>query len=370
MLHKTYKFIAYPKKHQQTQLNYTLELCREIYNKTLFIRKEFWEKENKSIGLYDCHKLLTIWKKEKPELFNVHSQVLYDVQVRIDLAFQTFFRRLKCGEKAGYPRFKSKDRYDSFTYTQVKAGFHFTDQTITIPKIGKLRIRGSKEIIGKVKTVSIQKLCDKWFVCVNTEYEEVDKKPISKFVGIDLGCKTFAYLSDDTKIDHPNFLKRSCKEIARLQRKNAKLGYKHKKPLNKCYQKLSNRRKDFCHKISRKIINSYDFIAIEDLKINKMLDGSSKRPLNQKINDSCWRTFTNMLFYKAEDAGKTVVKVDPAGTSQNCSRCGSIVSKNLSNRMHDCPYCGLSIDRDLNAAINILRLGLQSQEFFKLQKAA
>ena len=356
-MRKTFQFRIYPNKKQKTTLYQQLDECRWLYNHLLQQRKDNWENNQTSISMYDQHKYITQLKEIKPVLQTVYSQVLQDVATRVDLAFQSFFRRLKYKtDKPGYPRFKSKDRYDSMTFKQN--GFQLKDKKLKISKVGSIKIVKHREIKGEIKTLTIRKNnLNHWFACFSVEIQEPNILPkTNQLIGIDVGLESFATYSDGIKIENPKFLKKSEEKLSKLQSKYSKYkGKKTKQKLNKLHIKISNQRKDFCHKLSKNIINEYDIICIEDLNINKMV---KNHQLAKSIYDAAWNQFVQFLIYKAEEADREIRQVNPAYTSQDCSSCGYRVAKKLSERTYICPNCGLNIDRDVNASLNILRLGM------------
>jgi putative transposase len=184
-------------------------------------------------------------------------------------------------------------------------------------------------------------------------------------VGVDVGLSNFAAYSNGEKISNPRFFRKEEKALARAQRrlskaeKGAPERAKRRKVLSHIHKRIANKRRDFAHKLSRQLVNGFGVIAFEKLEIQEMMDGNW-RGMNRGISDVAWRQFVQFVAYKAEDAGRNFVQVDPCNTSKMCSRCGRLVEKDLSVRVHDCPCCGLTLDRDHNAAINILRLGIQS----------
>lgn len=202
------------------------------------------------------------------------------------------------------------------------------------------------------------RLCLLW-----TKKKEIIKKEIEKTIGIDLGVINYTADSDGRKVEHPHFLNKSLKKLRREQKRLVKKEIKSKNrekqriKLAKVYEKLVNQRNDFLHKLSRKYVNDYEFIAVERLNVRGLIRTSYNA---KNIMDSSWNKFIKFLSYKADRAGKIVVKVNPRGTTKNCSRCGKEVDKNLAIRTHRCPFCGLKIDRDINSAINILKLGLEN----------
>ena len=339
-----------------------LDICRTVYNNTLAIRKDTYEQTGKSISMYDTNKMLTEWKVSDPTLSQVHSQVLQNVQERVDLAFKAFFRRVRLGKDPGYPRFKGR-WYDSFTFKQ--SGFDLLDNgCLRLSKIGDVKIKLHRPIEGQAKTLTIRRdTVGNWFACFSCEVEARPLKPTSEIIGIDLGLTTFAYFSDGNKIKRQRWAKVDARDIARLQHKKNQFEagsperLKVIKALQHAYQRQTNRRDNFAHQISRYVVDTYQFIALEDLDIaNMKLSGN--RTINKGINDVAWGKFVQYTTYKAERAGRSAVLVDPRGTSQMCSGCGSIVPKDLSVRRHHCLTCGLELNRDHNAAINILSRGL------------
>ncbi len=354
----TYKFRLRPSKSQRTKLLRTLELCRLVYNSTLATRKRAWEGEKRSVSLYDTNKMLTLWKAEYPDLAQVHSQVLQNVQERVDLAFQSFFRRVKeQTDEVGYPRYKSFGRYDSFTFKQ--SGFDLLDNALRVSKIGTLKMIRHRPIEGRIKTLTIQKdAVGNWYACFACEVEPTPLPFNDLAVGIDVGLKTFCTLSNGVTVDNPRFFRRDEYELAKAQRRYSKdKTPKRRKVVARIHQRIANRRKDFAHKLSREWVNSYGAIFLENLSIKNMMQN---RCLAKSIGDAAWNQLIQCIFYKAADANRVCKLVDPRGTSQKCSGCGSVVAKDLSVRVHDCPSCGLVIDRDWNAAINIEAIGLDS----------
>ena len=363
---KTFKYRLQPSRSQRTKLIQTLELCRWLYNETLAIRKHTWEQDRKTLSLYDTHKLLTRWKREHPELKDVHSQVLQNVQERVDLAFKAFFRRVKAGgEKPGYPRFRGHGWYDSFTFKQ--SGFELLANSLFLSKIGALGIILHRPLEGRIKTLTIQRdAVGNWYACFSCDVEP-EPLPFNELaVGVDVGLESFATLSNGVKIENPRFFRRDEKELAKAQRKLSKAEKdvperaKRRKVVAHIHQRIANRRKDFAHQCSRGLVDSFGCLVFENLNIRNML---TNHCLAKSISDAAWNQLIAYTTYKAENAGRVVVLVDPRNTSKMCSCCGTLVEKSLSVRVHACPVCGLVIDRDQNAAINILGLGLQSLGF-------
>lgn len=357
---RVFKYRVYPTKQQLTKMSNIFDLTRWMYNETLAFRKNAWESKNISITHYETSKKIPEWKAQKPELNNVFSQVLQNAQLRVDLAFKAFFRRCKNGKNPGFPRFKSKDRYHSITYPQ--RGFRLHPDGLYLSKIGRIKIILHRPIEGIIKTCTIKKTpTKKWYVYFSCEI--VKSIPIPKtgnVIGIDLGLTTYIQCSDGYKINNPRFFKQEQKALSQVQKRFSKIkNEKNRHSVALVHERIRNKRIDFCHKISKKLINKYDFIAHENLNIKRML---KQRKYSKSISDASWATLIQYMTTKAENAGRVIVAVDPRGTSQRCSQCGGTVQKTIKNRIHNCPYCGYKTSRDMNSAIEILRLGLESNE--------
>jgi putative transposase len=347
----TYKFRLYPTALQEQTMAETMETCRRLYNDLLDDRIRH------HTGTFEQKRSLTVHRKESKYLKQVHSQVLQDVTFRLGKAFGAFFAGL-----TRYPRFKRTGRYNSFRYPQY-GGFKVAGGRLYLSMIGKVRIVFHREIEGRMKTCTIIRDIDQWYACIASEKED-SKSPINDkpSVGIDLGVTSIAALSNGTIIPAPKLLEKSEIAIKTLQRslsrkqKGSKNREKARIALEKSWRKLRNRRNDFAHKTSRFFADKYSVIVFEDLKIPNMV---RNHRLASAILDACWGKTRQLTVYKAERRGGRVILVEPRGTSQECSGCGKVVEKPLSVRTHSCPYCGLELDRDVNAARNILARGLE-----------
>lgn len=340
----------------------TLETCRRLYNRFLAERKDAFEQEGRSVSRYEQVNHLPEWKRENEFLPMVQSQVLQNVAQRVDISFRDFFRRCKeCGEKPGYPRFKGAGWYDSFTYPQ--SGFTLNEASVTLSKIGEVKAVVHRRLDGKIKTCTISRKAGKWFAFFVIEVESQQMIPTGEAVGIDVGLKAFATLSTGEQIENPRFFRKEQDALAKAQRRMSKFEKgtperrKARKVVARIHERIKNRRHNFVHQEARKIINRFDKIAVEKLNTKAM---AQNRCLAKSINDAAWAMFRNVLTHKAESAGRQLVSVNPAYTSQDCHACGHRAKKKLSERWHCCPMCGASLDRDLNAALNILALGTQS----------
>lgn len=333
----------------------TLEICRELYNAGLQERRDAYRTARKSVNYQEQQNQLPDIKAIRPELNAVYSQVLQDPLRRLSRAFDNFFQRVREGKTPGFPRFKGKNRYDSFTFPQF--GFKLIENKLTLAKIGSCRIRLSRPIEGKIKTCTIKRQADGWFVIFTVEDEPTPLPKTGHAVGIDVGLENFATLSTGEIVDNPRFLRQAERKLKTAQRRvcRRKRGGTNRrkavKLLSKKHLKVSNQRKDFCHKLSNQLVKEFDIIAVEDLNIQNMV---KNHHLAKSISDAAWGTFTRILSNKAENAGKSMVKVSAAYTSQDCSRCGHRVRKTLATREHRCINCGLVLQRDHNAAHNIL----------------
>lgn len=363
---KTYKFRLYPTKKQVRMLENQFELCRWVYNESLALKKKLWEDHKINLSLYDLNKKLTEWKESKLELKQVHSQVLQKVQERIDWAYQGFFRRIKAGQKPGFPRFKGKNQLKSICFKQ--SGFKLTtdNKRINISKIGLIKLKLHREIKDKIKTCSIiRQPTGKFFVCISVE-ETVSPLPkVNKIVGCDLGIKTLVTLSDGKSIANPKFLKTEEKQLKKAQSQkdkakniaDCKTFNKKKKVVARINERIVNKRENFAFQTANQLIKTYDTICFENLNIDEM---NSFAPINKSIRDVAWRSLIQKTQSKAAQAGKTVVLIKPCNTSRECSRCNKIHENfDIKQEFMDCP-CGNHMHRDKNASINILRRGLAS----------
>ena len=364
-MRKTFQYRIFPTHKQITTLNQTLDGCRWLYNHFLEQRKNAWEIEKKSISRYDQSNTLKPLKQEHPFLSDVYGQTLQDVSTRIDLAFRAFFRRTKSGDKPGYPRFRGKFRYDSFTYPQL--GFKLLKNVVQLSKIGGIKIKLHRPVDGSIKTCTVRRMpTGKWFISFACDIEHKPiKQSVEPSIGLDMGLTHFATLSNRAQVENPRFFRQEEKSLAKAQRKLSAqkkatgARAKARKVVARVHERINNKRHNFAHQEARKLVNKYNTICVEDLSINDMKKDNF-RCINKSIGDAAWRTFLDLLKSKAEWADKRVVKINPAYTSQDCNVCGNRQKLKLSDRMYHCPCCGLSIDRDVNAAINIRGLGLQT----------
>lgn len=369
-MRKAYKFRIYPNEEQRRILERTLQTCRILYNDLLAERREIYRATGHSPSYYKQKRSLTGRKLNNPYMRQVHSQVLQDVALRLQRTFKNFFTGIKEDRKAGYPRFKGRNRYDSFTYPQYGNGATLKVGRLQLSKIGVIRIFQHRPIPANatIKTCTIRRDVDKWYACFSVEIENPPQQPCQRKsqVGIDFGLNSLVTLSNGEKVQPPKFLRKSEKKLKREQRRlsRKKKGSQNRRKqalkLASTHRKIRLQRTDFNHKLSRTLVNRFDIIGFENLRIQNMMKNHS---LAKSITDASWSQLRLFTSYKAEEAGKIVEAVDPYGTTVNCSRCGFHVQKTLSQRIHVCANCGLILDRDWNAALNVLnRVGWGTAE--------
>jgi putative transposase len=389
MSRKAFKYRIYPTKQQEQTLRFVLRRCRHLYNAALEQRRAYYQMRHKGLGYSAQAAELADLKAAYPAYADISSQVLQDVLRRLDKAFAAFFRRLKNGEKPGYPRFQGEGRYDSFTYPQ--SGFALAGWSgpgkeryacLSLSKIGDIKVRLHRPVRGQVKTCTIKRDVNHWYVTFSCEVEEEPLPACEEAVGIDLGLLHFATLSTGETIENPRHYRKGQKRLKLLQqaKDRKKKGSRRRKratiALAKAHRRVRNQRKDFQQKAARSLVNRFGLIVFEDLQITTMSQAPEPKPdpdkegaylpngasakagLNMSILDAGWGQFQQFCVAKAASAGRRVLFVDPRMTSQRCSQCGAIVKKELDERWHSCA-CGTELDRDHNAAINILLAGKQ-----------
>lgn len=379
---KTYQYRLDPTPEQERALDIVLRRCRTLYNTALEQRKTWWERgqcggkgQGKGATYYQQATELPDLKAACPEYGEVYSQVLQDVLRRVDKTYQAFFRRVQAsasGTSPGYPRFQGQNRYHSFTYPQYGNGAILDGGVLNLSKIGRLRIRLHRPLEGTPKTVTISHEADGWyagFACADVPAHPLP--PTGRETGIDVGLKVFLVAADGKQVENPRHFRRAEKQLAKAQRRvsrRKKGSHRQRKAialLKRKHQRIARQRRDFHHKTALALLRGYDTIYLEDLRVANLVRNSH---LAKSISDAGWAQFRTILDAKAACAGRRVIAVPPAYTSQDCSgmladgrRCGERVPKSLSVRTHVCPACGLVLDRDENAAKNILRAGQARQ---------
>lgn len=353
---RTFQFRLLPNATQRRALEFVLRDNCETYNAALQERREAWKLERKSISYRMQQDELTALRKGKAFTV-VACDIQRDPLRRVDRAFKAFFRRCKAGQTPGFPRFRSRIRYDSFGFSLPSV----RDNSLNVPNIGRVKLRGGREVAGKAKLCTVKRDGKRWAASISADIGPApEKKVVSNAIGIDVGLTTLATLSDGTEIENPRWLKQHQDRIAKanqsLSRKarRSKNRIRARERLRRAYQYAANARTNYLHHISKWLISNYDLIAHEDLKIRTMV----RSHLAKGILDAAWGQLIGQLKYKAENAGVWVVPVRPHGTTIKCSNCDEAVPKTLAERTHSCPKCRLVLGRDHNAARNILRLGI------------
>lgn len=362
---RVYRYRLYPTHGQDAAMRETLARLCELYNAALQHRRDAYRKAGESVSAYSQMRELVGVRVVRPEYAEIHTHLLQDAITRLDRAYRAFFRRVKSGDAPGFPRFKPSRRYRTFTFkdaanhngVRVLAG----GKRVKLAGIGNVKVKLHRPIEGRIKQASITLSGDgHWYVAFVCD--DVPAKPLAntgRTVGIDVGITTFAALSDGTMVDNPRPYEAAHDGLARAQRRvsRRKRGSKRRRRavtlLAKQAARVQRVRLDFHHKTARAIVDTFDSIAVEDLNIK----GLARMRLAKQVHDAAWAQFTTILANKAESAGREFYRVDPRGTSQQCSGCLVRVPKGLHVRVHACPHCGLVEDRDVNAARNVQRRG-------------
>jgi putative transposase len=357
----SYKYRLKPTKNQIVALEEQLRLCRWTYNKLLNHSFEARKAGRGTPTQFSLQSLLPDMKTQMPELDQVFSQVLQNVAKRVRMGFESYWNRRRAGLKAHLPRFRGADKYNSLTYPQM--GFKLIGAALRLSKIGDLRLRLHRPIEGRVKTLTVGRgASGKWYAVFSCEVED---KPISgrlPAVGVDLGLNNLVALSDGTVFMAPRKYRDAEERLGMAQRSLSRKmrgsGNQEKARVKvaRLSERVANQRRDFAYKTARSIVDRFESIYLEDLKIQNM---QRNRCVSKSIADAGWGILRNALTYMARLSEGVTAFVDPRGTSQICSGCGGRVEKGLCERMHRCPECGLVLDRDVNAARNILKRGLE-----------
>jgi len=357
MLLKTYKYRLYPSKAQSRLLNQTAETCRRWYNTCLAERKTAWETEKRSASKFEQLAKVKDYRKENPYAAQVHSHILQVVVADLDKAFLAFFRRVRAGETPGYPRFKGRNRFDSFGLKEYGNGFKVDGRRLKISGVGRVRVRWHRPVEGKIKTVRIRRQAGEWYACFACEVSEHPLPSTGKAVGIDVGLHHLLATSENEIVENPRWYRTEQQKLRVIQRRVSRRkegGSNRRKAvldLQRRHLNLANSRKDYLNKLVYYFITNYDLIALEDLRIKGMV---RNHHLSKSILDAGWGYLKTHLTSKAVEAGREVVLVNPTFTSKTCCLCGAVFPElSLADRWVDCP-CGLSMDRDVNAALNIL----------------
>jgi len=362
---RVYRYRICPTRAQDAALRETLERLRELYNAALQHRRDAYRKRGEGVSAYGQMRELAGVREVRPEYAEIHTHLLQDALTRLDRAYRAFFRRVKAGETPGFPRFKGRGRYRTFTFkdaanhngVRLLAG----GKRVKLAGIGNVKVKLHRPVGGRIKQASVSLDGDgHWYIafaCADVPARPLP--PLDTSVGIDVGITTFAALSDGTMVDNPRPYEAAQRSLATAQRRvsRRKRGAERRRKAVELLAKQSARvqrvRLDFHHKTAHAIVQRFGSIAVEDLNIR----GLARMRLAKQVHDAGWAQFTTILANKAESAGREFYRVDPRGTSQECSGCQERVPKGLRVRVHACPHCGLVLDRDVNAAVNVQARG-------------
>lgn len=361
---RTYKYRLNPTKKQQALLSTLFFQMQTVYNDALNERRWQWRRSRKSINYYDQWDRMREERHALPdEMGMLNATSIQQMLRRVDKAYKAFYRRASRGEKGGHPRFKGRNRFKSIEY-RYSDGCKLVGSSLYIQHIGNVRVKLHRPIPddATIKQVVIKRTTGKWYVSLQLEMPSaIPVEHNGPAVGIDVGLHSLLALSDGALIDNPRWLRQGLSQLRVAQRRlsrRKKFGTGWRKAARQVAQvqeHVANQRRDFWHKTTTHLAKTYSLVAVEDLKLSFMTQNGN---LSLSAHDASFGMFRQMLDYKVENTGSQVVGVNPRNTSQACSGCGVIVAKGLNVRVHRCPDCGLTLDRDVNAALNILALGL------------
>ncbi len=354
----TYRFRLYPTTAQEKKLFSTLEACRYVYN--YFVRNGYKTRN-------DMNYALTELKEHEPWLNNYHSKMLQMVSTQVAGARKALKELKKKGYQVGKLKFRKHDEHDTCIYNQSGFDIDTSDITLYLSSIGRIKVKIHRSIVGSIKQIAVKRRAGRWYACITTDNNRrmitsvLNPLDFRKSVGIDVGITNYAYDSGGKQTPNPENLKKMLKPLIRADRKLSRRVYgsqnykKAKRWYQVVHERIANRRKDFLHKLSTQYARRYDVVFVEKLQLRNMV---KNHHLAQSIYDAAWATFKQMIDYKA----KLMLEVDAYNSTIECSRCGHLVPKTLAIRTHVCDQCGLILDRDYNASLNILKKGLQLLE--------
>ena len=347
----------YPTRKQTDAIESQLNSHRFLYNSALEHKISYFKHSGKSISYNTQAKTLKEIREFDEKLSQCNYSSLQQTLRRLDKAYQSFFRRIKQGDTPGFPRFKVRDRFSTISYGSFGDGCSIKNSKLYLQNIGEIKVNWYRPLQGNIKTIYVTKKNDRYYACFFLNTLPNIPPKTGKEIGIDVGLEHFLVTSDELYIDPPKYFRKSELKLKQRQqrlsrrKKGSNRRSKAKHLVAKIHEHIANQRLDFCHKIARMLVNENDVIVIEKLQIQNMI---KNRHLAKSIADAGWGMFFQILKSKAEEADKQVIEVNPRGTSQTCSICGNVVKKDLSVRIHDCPNCSSVLNRDHNAALNIL----------------
>lgn len=364
---RTYKYRLYPTKAQARTLDFLLWQGRTLYNAALEQRITVYKETGKGVSYPQQWAHFRDLRNANPDTLGyLNATSVQQMLRRLDKAFVAFFRRVKAGETPGFPRFKGRDRFHSLEYRhgdgcKLRMGERVM---LYIQNVGEVKVKYHRPLPddAAIKHVVIKRRAHRWYACLMLDLPDpVILEHTGPAVGIDMGLSHLLALSDGTLVENPRWLRQSLaqlrvaqRRLARRQRGSARRR-KAAAQVARLHERVANQRRDFWHKLTRQLADTYSLIALEDLALAFM---TANHHLALSAHDAGLAEFQQLLAYKAEEAGTQVVTVNPAYTSQACSGCGVVVKKDLSVRVHVCPDCGLTLDRDVNASRNILMLAV------------
>lgn len=362
---RVFRYRMSPTRSQEDALRKTTELLRELYNAALQHRRDAYRRAGVAVSKNQQMLELKDLREIRPEYALIYSQVLQDVIERADRAYRAFFRRVRLGEKPGFPRFKGRGSYRAFTFKQAdkRRGVSLVagGKRVRLFGIGNVKVKLHRPLEGRVKQVWV-KLCGDGHWYIGFVCDDVPRKPLPSTgasVGVDVGIVTFAALSDGTRIGNPRPFETAQRELRKVDRRVSRReprSHRRRKAaaiLAKRHHRIACVRRDFHHKVALDLVRRFDAIYFEDLNIK----GLARMALAKQVLDAAWGQFGTITSNKAECAGRWFSRSNPRGTSQDCSGCDEPVPKGTGVRIHSCPRCGLVLDRDVNAARNIKSRG-------------
>jgi putative transposase len=361
---RTYRHRVYPTRHQQRALEAQLGFACDLYNAALVQRRDAWQSRRRSLTYVAQCRDVTDLRQAGWGPPQMNCTAMRDPLRRLDRAFAAFFRRVQGGQTPGYPRFRARRRYDSLSWDN---GWALRDRRLALQGVGHIKVKWHRTIPedAVVRRVTVRRVAGRWYAGFTLQRLLPAPTPSGArpAVGVDLGICAFAALSNGERIPGPRAYRAAARGLRVAQRRLARRGrgshrrQKARLLLARRHERVRNLRRDHAHKLTRRLVSDFGLIAVEDLNVR----GLARSWLAKDVNDQSWAKFLQILRYKAEEAGSQVVGVPPSRTSQACSGGGVAVLKTLAERTHRCPDCGLILDRDINAARNLLRLGLSRQ---------
>jgi len=353
----------YPDKRQLDDLAFQLEEARRLYNAAIQERKEAWDKCKVNISIKEQSAQLK-WIRDNGYLGLANFSAAQNILRRVHQVYNRFYKETKKGIKTGYPRFKTRMQFNTYVFPawQNDNGCRFTkDHKLYVQGVGNLKIKLHRKIDGKIKCLILKYRAGRWYAILSTVRENKPLLQSQNSIGMDVGIRTLVAFSDGTTIDNPRYHEKSEKKLKRLQRQRDRRtkGSRGRKEtilkLQKLHEHIINQRNNNYHKISRDIVNKNGIIVHENIKFDDLRQGWH----GNSIDDAAWGNLFLKIAYKAEDAGRQVIKIEPNLTSQRCSCCGIYAEKDIGrSKVFKCEYCGLVVDRDINAALNIKEFGL------------